>query len=528
MANLRVPKNDRQGQGKQAWLPGFVAIVVLAAVAVPYLVAFGASGEDTIFLGFLQNPVDGHTYLAKMYQGWEGNWRYRMAFSQEPGAGAFLFPLYLGLGHISRVLRLPLINVFHSARLLATGFMLFSLYLFFKRSLPDRLIPWAFTLSAVGSGLGWLAVPFGAFTADLWVSEGYPFLSGYTNPHFPFSLGLMTWILTPRPRENGFPFFMLLPGLLLALILPFGLVIVLGVLGVQLLLSWRWQDGSFGWLFRRVVWLSLGGVPAVLYELWLVRTDPIFAGWNAQNITVSPPPWELLISFSPALLLALYSIWRTLREQKSPLDTMVIWLGVVLVLIYLPLDLQRRLLTGFYIPVAGLAVQGLDGLSAGARGRLLLGFSLVLVLSLPTNLIVLLAARHGIQTQDPQLYMSWEEGTALEWIRANTDPEALVLAGPELGLFIPGQTGRRVIYGHPFETVNADQARAKVLVFFEGNLDPTQAAGFLSEEGVDYIFYGPRERDLGALPVGQGWDQVYREGEVEIYAVSAAVRGSAP
>ena len=41
----------------------------------------------------------------------------------------------------------------------------------------------------------------------------------------------------------------------------------------------------------------------------------------------------------------------------------------------------------------------------------------------------------------------------------------LILSSPEMGLFIPAQTGRRVLYGHPFETVNADAEKDLVLVF---------------------------------------------------------------
>ena len=197
---------------------------------------------------------------------------------------------------------------------------------------------------------------------------------------------------------------------------------------------------------------------------------------------------------------------------------MLMWLGVVLLLIYLPIGLQRRMLTGFYIPLAGLSVMAIDALARGVYRKTLFVTMAVLLITIPTNLIVLMAARHGLQTQDPLLYLTHDEWEGLQWISANTDPEALILTGPEMGLYVPGQTGRRVLYGHPFETLAADQEAAKVRSFFEEIKEPGSALVFLALEGVDYIFSGPRERALGELPANIGWVPVFVQGRVEIYA----------
>ena len=95
-----------------------------------------------------------------------------------------------------------------------------------------------------------------------------------------------------------------------------------------------------------------------------------------------------------------------------------------------------------------------------SRARLLA--AVVLLLSLPTNLLILLAARHGVVTRDPQIYLSRDEAQALDWLEANTPETALVLASPDMGMFIPAHTGRRVIYGHPFETVDVGQTNLAI------------------------------------------------------------------
>src|SRR4030042_5617993 len=90
--------------------------------------------------------------------------------------------------------------------------------------------------------MGWLAFPFGKITSDLWISEAYPFLSAYTNPHFALGLALMLILLTFIVKGNGLNeshpdhkritsgLRVGLTSLLLAIISPFGVIVVLVVL----------------------------------------------------------------------------------------------------------------------------------------------------------------------------------------------------------------------------------------------------------------------------------------------------------
>lgn len=514
--------NYRVRFGREWLVLGLLMALVVSLTAGPYLYAAWLGGEQAIFGGFLLNPVDGATYLAKMHQGWEGSWRARLAFTAEPGEGAFFFPFYLALGHLARLFGISLVVMFHLARLVASLLMLWSLYKYFKAHLviPERTWP-AFILAVFGSGLGWLAVPAGGFTADFWVAEAYPFLAAYANPHFPLGIALTLWCLTPpRADQNGVwgggaALVTLAVGLALAFLLPFGLLIALGVLAF-LALGDLYRRQPVGWHVHRFIWLACAAAPVMLYDLWVVHNDPVFAAWNRQNLTPTPPPLDLLLAFSPALLLALGGAWLALQERPARLALFLAWVATTLGVVYLPLNLQRRMLTGFYIPLAGLAVYTLERL---APQRMRLVFLLVLVVSLPTNLLVLLAARHGALTRDPQLYLSVGEWRAFEWLQENTSPAALVLASPESGLWIPAYSGRRVLYGHPFETADAAGERATVSAFFEGSMKPAQRQALLASRGVDYVFWGPRERTLARIAPDESWEAVYEEGGVTIYAV---------
>jgi len=176
-------------------------------VTVPYLYAYLHPGSGYIFGGFLLNPIDGNSYLTKMYQGWEGNWSFKLLYNANPGSGAYLFLFYLFLGQFARFLSLPLIIVFHIVRLIGTAFLHYELYKFITvlfTTPKSRKI--AFVLSIIGSGLGWATILGGKLTSDFWVAEIYPFLSSYANPHFPISLALMLWLLMPKKIQRKYIF----------------------------------------------------------------------------------------------------------------------------------------------------------------------------------------------------------------------------------------------------------------------------------------------------------------------------------
>ena len=167
-------------------------LALLLMITIPYLAGFQASGADVQFGGFLINPVDGNSYLAKMQLGYQGDWKFTLPYTEDPGGGAYLFLFYIILGHLARLIGLNLIYVFHGARLLGALWLTLMIYRCLRTTFQtNKFFLGSFTLAIFGSGLGWLAVMAGLFTSDFWVAEAYPFLSMYTNPHFSWGLGLM-------------------------------------------------------------------------------------------------------------------------------------------------------------------------------------------------------------------------------------------------------------------------------------------------------------------------------------------------
>ncbi len=505
------------------WAAGWSLVVVLLS-CLPYFIAAVTAPEGWQFAGILVNPYDGNSYLAKIQQGMAGKWLFHLAYTPEPHQGAFIFTFYLALGHLAALLGLSPIWMFHLARGVAGLGLLLAAFRFVASITPqpqERRLAFGLMLSA--SGLGWLGAVFGAFPIDLWVPEAFVPYSLYANPHFPLAMALMLVILQSVAGSTFNVQRLTLVGLAalaLSLVLPFALLTAAAVLLVFL-----------GWLYfsRRnlpwpQIWLTLSvglfSAPVILYDYWVYTTNPILSGWSAQNVTAAPSPLNLLLGYGLVGLLAMGGGWWIVRRRAAAGEWLVFWWAMTgLILLYLPFDLQRRLMTGLHLPLCILAAIGLQrwlgqSLLKPSQRRLMTttvvtigALGTLFVWSLP-----LLATRQSPETSDTTalLFIRPEEATAFAWLRENTTSGDVVLASPRLGMLIPGQTGARVFYGHPFETIAAKQKKALAEAFYRGKIETVSPA-------VDFIIYGPDERKLGQPQDLANWSVVFSVDNLVIY-----------
>ena len=492
-----------------------VAIFVILLIVLPYLIAAISAQGDSAFGGFLLNPKDGNSYLAKMYQGNQGDWLFTLPFTAEKGVGQPLFTFYLFLGHLANWFDLPLIWMFHIARICSAGFLLWTLSKFSTCLFPEikSQAELFFLIAALGSGMGWVVFAFGIMTSDLWVAEAYPFLSMYVNPHFPLGLGLMLLLLVYSSRDvsKRHMFLMLIMGLLLSVILPFGVVIIGVILGIR----WLWNVKAALQFQIPLDLLTIipGGIWVGMQYLVTIK-DPMLSVWNQQNVTPTPLIWDWILSFSPALILMFIALNKAKFEEDANIwkDTLI-WVAVATIIQVIPFNLQRRFLLGFYIPLVAYAVQAIFLIKRKIRKWAL---PVIIAISLPTNILIIALGFFASQTQSSDLFIRPSEINAYEWIITNTDPDAVILSSPETGARIPGRTGRRVVYGHEFETLYSTEKKAEVENYFK---NPTSEDGmsWANSIGVDFIYVGNQERNLMGEGILLPGIVVYRNDEVKIY-----------
>jgi len=534
-----------QDLGEQAgtgwcWALSWAALILVFS-CLPYLIAWFTTPAGYQFGGVLVNPLDGHSYLAKMRQGWAGEWQFHLSYTPEEHDGAWLYTFYLALGHLARLTGLSLAVVYHAARLLAGLVLLTAIYAFVGRLTGDqRGRRLAYALAGASAGLGWLGLAWGAFPIDLWVPEAFAFFSLLTNPHFPLALALMLFILARVVWRVRAAHGWLLPGLAalaLTVVQPIALAPLYAALSSYLLLEYllgphakRGVWGCVTYVLRSAPFVSvvLFSVPVLLYDFIAFASNPILAAWAAQDVDPAPAPADLALGFGAVGLASIAGAALAIRQRDVKTLALVAWAATTLILVYLPVALQRRFITSLGLPLAMLAGLGLarwarlavEGVALRLGVKLAVGLSVALSLAGSGFLLAVLSLGALSQQQADRLpnllYLSYDEAAAMRWLLEHA-PDSVVLAAPRTGAWLPGQAGVRVVVGHPLETIDAPSKQAQVEAFWRGRLSSQDWQRLKEEYRVQYVFYGPAERQLGPGLLLSQLQVVFQQGEVAIY-----------
>ncbi|MBI4496504.1 MAG: hypothetical protein HY689_01195 [Chloroflexi bacterium] len=517
------------------WLGGTLAVAVGLA-SLPYLVAWLLTPPDMTFSGLLVHVADGYSYLAKMRQGAAGAWLIHLPYIPQDHPPALLFPYHVLLGHLARWSGLPLIVVYHGARVLGGAALVVALYGLAAALLPDRGLRRTAVLIAVfTSGLGWLTLPWGHLTPDLVVPESNVLYAMLANAHFPPALAALAAALGGHHQAiaTGRWRWAWMAGgaaALAVLLQPFLALTIGAVVCARLLLTARWERRLP--LREAVLALPLALLPAPVLAAAAVSLlgDPALRATAEQHVMLSPPPWDYLIGYGlpgAAAVAGAVLLWR--KPQAAGGDAgaralLLAWFLVGALLLYVPLPFQRRLSIGYALPLALLAAIGVHRVvwpwlreRRGGRAAL----AALVVLSLPSTLAVLVLPVPGALGLREPFYIAAHDQAAFAWLEATIPRDAVVLAGPRHGNQVPALAGTRVFWGHPFETPGSEERLAAVRRFFSGDWSEEERRAWLLDTPIAFVYYGMEEQQLGP------WDPdradylrpVFARGPVRVYRV---------
>lgn len=517
------------------WVTTAAVLLVLLAF-VPYLLLALSDlpADGWQFMGILNNHRDGATYLSKMALGANGQWLVRFQHTPEPHGGALIQVIYPLLGQVSGLTGVPSLILFHVTRVIATILMYMAIYhlgaSIWMRLRARRLF---FAMAVLAAGFGWLYVlaTGDVSVPDISVPEAFPFYSSLVNVHFPLALACLALLVSIliaafRPGEKADPdlhnggLLGMLLSLALALLYPQVLVPLGLALAIYVLIN---AIRTRTLAPRELRWMLVVFIPAVpfaLNYLLVVMANPVMMIWNQQNITEAPSPPALLIGLGLPLLIALPGIIRAVRRFEGDGDRlMLLWLAAMLIAIYLPTNVQRRFAAGMMLPVAYFAARALEDywferFNRRWRQRLFLVLLPVMMLS---NLFVLFTPLLPVLINQPGqsagIFLERDYALAFGWLRGQASLSDVVLASPTVSVWIPGWAEARVVYGHPYETIDATAKEAEVLDWYGG-----QCGSLLADYGVDYVLYGPREMALGDTTCLEALRLIEQIGSVGIYA----------
>lgn len=493
--------------------------MVTAFASAPYLLLFLITPPGTVFWGFVNNPDDHCVYLAWMRQAEQGQFFFRNLFTGDPQRGMTVNLFFWLLGQFGRLTHLPLALVDHLARF---GFgalllvLVYSLAALLTEDLLSRRAALGF--AALSAGLGWLMWPppppadLFEFPVDTWQPEAVTFLSLYANALFCVSMAAMVGLflcllLAQRTGKDHYVVSAGLLGFLLGNFHSYDVITVAAVWTAYLVATALTTRRLPLLELRQAVIAGVIALPSVLYQYYLLRTDPVFQA-RAAVPTPSPNPVYYLLGYGMLVPLAVLGTRHLMRSPSAPRSEALflpVWAVVGLGVIYVPAAFQRKLAEGLHLPVAILAALGavalvkrLDLGWARAQGVLLL----LLAVTVPTNARFLYrdTARAINENVGSSLLhpVFWDRTDleAMSRLDAWTPPRSLIQALPMTSCLIPTMSSRHVWAGHWGETPDFSRKFNVALRFFSADTPSDWRRRFLAESGITHIFAGALERKL--------------------------------
>lgn len=514
------------GAQERRWLVWVIVLAVIIA-NLPSALGFLAAPADTTYTGIDSTaPGDVNVYLSYLEQARQGNLLFRDLFTGEAQRATIGNPFWLGLGLIGSVLNLPPVATYFLARIVLGALLLLLIYALAAKFFSDlrrRRIAWL--LAVFGSGIGAWAAPFidtwfrhnvpgPAWPMDLWVSEGFTFLSLHHSPHFlaaTILILLSVWWMMRAVEDRG-----LKPVLYLGLAMlglfsfhPFH-VVSLGLVTIAfLVVTWLVRRREILRQVGRYAMAWLIASPAIAYQAWLILRDPLAAGRAAQNILLTTWPGITVLSYGFLLVGAVVGAVLLLRQATLRVQLLVAWAIAHGAAIYFPVFFNRRLTQGLNIALALLAAVAVAALlgrlertARKATGLVWLSVSGLFLFGMSTLWVTAQDLSYILSSgRRAPHYFFLDRGynELFQWLRVNGDDKTVVLSAPISGNFIPGRSGRRVVIGHNVETVDFEAKRREVVRFYSGQESAAWRTAFLRRSGATYVVFGPWESQIGSF-----------------------------
>jgi len=479
-------------------LPLLTGLALALVTAMPYAYAYAAQPHGQVFMGFFFLGDDANTYLAKMRQGWEGAWAWQNRYTTESSSSAYLFMFWILLGHLAALLHLPLIAVFHLARVGAAFALMGSAWLFISHFIEDRSARrFAFFFVAIGLGMGLVIQAIGhpvilghqTDTLDLRMPELTAFYSVLALPHFAWS-GVFAGVgaaLTLKAIQRGSLGLAALAGVAWlgqASIHPQMPILMGGATAVALLLR---PAAPRGWAAAALAFAI--PAPYILYSYLAFVGNPEVQRWTFHSKNALPPEGiSLFFALAPQLLLALTGIPGAIRRRSREDLFLVAWFVLLAAILYLPNpagDLRRRFLDAIYLPLGVLAARGMYEAIVprlrSVRARALVPFSYVAFSSIGSAFLVLAPL---LFVANPMYSVSQAEYDGLVWL--GNAPAGTVLCMPGVGLYVPAYSPDTVYVGHYDETFNYFTKTQQAFDLLSGKSD---LVDFVHTDHIRYVIW---------------------------------------
>ncbi len=258
----------------------------------------------------------------------------------------------------------------------------------------------------------------------------------------------------------------------------------------------------FRWEKRQAIpeWCLLAGyvlfaaslLSGTFYQYYVLKNNPGFSIWAAQNINKSPPFYTILAGFGVMALGYIEAFIAVSKERKTSghlLKILAFWLFFQTILLYSPFAFARRFILGIAIPLS--VFFSLFIFRIWALGKMQKLLALFLVCLLPITFLYQSAANCGkLLSKDSRYFYSKSASDAYKFL--SEMPESEILMGSL-------EESNRIMRFSPLRMIcastqqSAPGMREAVENAFALKTDDALLDSFMKENNVRYLFLNKKD-----------------------------------
>ncbi|MDO8609260.1 MAG: hypothetical protein Q7R95_01810, partial [bacterium] len=225
---------------------------------------------------------------------------------------------------------------------------------------------------------------------------------------------------------------------------------------------------------------------------------------------------EYILAIGPIFFTGIAALIITVWKRKIELLPIVTWLlgaasGMIVFTIFPFSSAVRFIQTANHVPLAVLSVYLFAWIwQTFSRFHIKIIIFIIVIIIIGNGLV---QSYFSIQSQidfihqravaelplvpypSQVMYPLTDFYNALRWLEIQTPRNSVVLSKITAGNYIPAYSGNFVYMGHDAETPFYETKRTNASVFFSGEMNDNAAIRFLKQEHINFIFYGPQEKE---------------------------------
>lgn len=476
------------------WLIIF-SIFVIVVTSIPYWLGFTNENDLYKFSGFIIGVGDGNSYLAKMMIGASGDWLFTTPYTAYPQMKFFAFFPYILLGKLSShpSQTIQLIGLFHLFRWAGIIFLIFETFHFSLLFVKDRKFSLLVTILLIfGGGLGWLGILFPGLInhrmpLEFYSPETFGYLSVFSLPHLLFARAFLyksfrtLLVLDSAARfsqksllRSGFSLF------LSGIFQPINLIIGWFIVGIYFLVKTIKEKSVSVYIKKFIFWI-IPSAPLFFYNFFSFLFDPYLSAWQGQNRIISPPVIDYLFAYGFGLFFWFLVYKKGLMKKINLTLFINIWIILIPVLAYFPINIQRRLTEGVWLAFCiyiGIFIMNNKNFIVK-----ILIFTLVIL----STLIFSVGSFQAIQKVASPIYSLASIMDVGNYLSAEVDVGDTILAPFDESNELPVYVPIRVITGHGPESKNLSVISEKLDRFYQGDLNQVETQDFIQPFDIKFI-----------------------------------------